>query len=74
MADELVGWTIFERPRDFPEGYVVKRWTSRPDGTVDDLVKQFASTLQQARAQVPPGLTCLPRFFDDDPAILEVWL
>lgn len=34
----------------------------------------LGDSLEQIRAQLPPGLTCLGRQDDDEPVIEEVWL
>jgi hypothetical protein len=34
----------------------------------------LATTLEEIRKQVPPGLFRLRRFADDDPCIVEVWV
>lgn len=68
-------WTIYERPLDYPAGYVVRRWHVLPEGQMQaDLAAQYAGTLEEARATIPPGLVRLGRAPADDPSILEVWL
>lgn len=63
-------WTIYERPKDHPEGYVARRFESIMP-TNDMLVGELEGlrdTLSQA------GLFCVPRSADDEPPIVETWL
>jgi hypothetical protein len=68
-------FVIYNRPRDFPAHVVVRRhlvgsgW-AKPDETPLAVVR----TVAEARAALPPGLTCLGRNSADDPCIIEVWV
>lgn len=68
----LTQYTIYERPRDYPEGFVVRAWHIMP-GRAEPGEARTASTLEEARALVPPGLICFARTPDDDPTIVETW-
>jgi hypothetical protein len=81
IHDELPMWTIYKRPRDFPESFVVRRSVlfcgNHPQAgevVADEQPTAVASTLEDVRARLPAGLHCLPRYAEDDPCILEVWL
>jgi hypothetical protein len=65
-------YVIYEKPRDYPGGFVVRGFSVGP-GIVPDRVAQYAQTLDAARELVPPGLFRLPRWPDDEPQIVEVW-
>jgi hypothetical protein len=68
-------YTIYERPLDYPSGYVVRMWTVGPGGTIEpSRFADYAPTLDQARACLPDGLYRLEREPGDDPAILETWI
>lgn len=67
-------WTIYHNPSDFPGLYVVRRSTVGAAGIVPDKVASVASTLEEARRFVPPGLVFIARQSADDPVIVEVWL
>jgi len=70
---ELLLWTIYERPRDFPRHYVARpHRTMRDPGPLD--VYLLADSLEGIRAQLPNGLHCLTRADGDEPQILETWL
>ncbi len=67
-------FTIYERPTDFPNHFVVRR-SIICMGVVSPVVDVYlAPTLEQARQLVPPHLVRIPRFPDDEPQIVEVWL
>lgn len=77
MDHVLPFWTIYERPADYPQGFVVRRsWVVR--GRLDPLPElgplQVHSTLDQARASLPDGLNCLGRQPTDDSVIVESWV
>lgn len=67
-------WTVSERPRDYPQGFLARRWAVTQDGAIptEDVVK--APTLAECRAGLPRGLVPMPRHDDDAAAIVEVWL
>lgn len=71
----LTQYTIYERPRDYPDGYVVRAWHIVRGHTepVADPGAWHVPTLEQARAVIPPGLFRLGRQPGDDENILEVW-
>lgn len=69
----LMMWTVYERPTDFPNSFVARRWRVTAEGAVatGDLV--LAGTLERIREALPPGLYRLPREAEDDPVIVETW-
>lgn len=80
-------YTIYERPRDYPEGYVVRKWRVLPGKLVNAGVHAKTATLEEARRSLPAGLTCLGRDVIagqteggktviqlDDQCIVETWL
>jgi hypothetical protein len=67
-------WTIYAHPKDYPQGYVVRRCQALAGVVAHDLHAQTAGDLQAARLHVPPGKVCIGRQPDDDPVIVEVWL
>lgn len=73
LSDGLIIWTLYERPLDYPNGYVVRRSVSSAAGIVNDLVAQYAPTLELAMRLAPPGLFWMPRQPGDDPCILGTW-
>jgi hypothetical protein len=71
----MTQWVIYDHPSDHPDGYVLRAAFIGKDHTVTvDSVAWFAKKIEVLRMIVPPGLHCMPRFENDDPAILEVWI
>lgn len=66
-------WTIYDHPMDFPQEFVARRHDVTRQGPVptDDVVT--GGTLEEVRAQIPPGLFCTPRSESDDSVIVETW-
>jgi len=73
LNGELIVWTIYEAPDDFPDGFVTRPWTTTADGPVPGMA-HLSATLDAAREAVPPGLFRLDRSPEDDPKIVESWL
>lgn len=74
MIGTLIMWTIYCRPRDFPNAYVVRRWSVRAGVAIPDPEPTaVTATLSLARSQIPDGLYCLRRDPADEAAIVETW-
>lgn len=69
-------WVIYEHPTDQPDFYVVRRQWATEDGEVHKDRRAYGfRDLERARLFLAEkGLTCLPRFPEDDPVIVETWL
>jgi len=72
----LVMWTIYDRPTDFPEDYVARRWVIDAHGAcATDRILVSKHDLQWLREQmIDMHLTVLPRSDGDAPCIVETWL
>lgn len=69
-------WTIYDHPRDFPEGYIARRWDLM-DGQEEPVWTPnvfTAMTLEGVREQLPWGLVPFGRNPGDAPSIVETWL
>lgn len=69
----LEQFTIYDRPKDFPSGFVVRRWEIDRSQIIPRNA-EFFHTLADARKSIPPGLMCLHRAPNDDPRVVEVWI
>ena len=70
MAKKLEMWVIYERPKDFPDKFVARRWdNSRP--TQDTIVE---NSLKEVRSKLPPWMIRFPRNESDDACIVETWM
>lgn len=71
-AGELLIWTVYAYPTDYPDRYV-----ARPYGAVVGhplKVVLVADALDDLRGMIPRGLVALTRNTKDDPCIVESWL
>jgi hypothetical protein len=68
-------FVIYERPSDFPEHFVLRRWVVvKPGEAHASLSAKFFDTLEEARDAVPPGRIRTERTKHDDPTIVETWI
>ena len=75
MSEALSMWTVYDHPRDYPRGFIARRFVVDDGGaratrdvlTNDDLFALRAQLLAR-------GLTVITRMPADDPKIVEVWL
>jgi hypothetical protein len=72
--NNLSVYAIYERPRDHPTGYVVRKYVAKPGVVKIGEVIGTAPTLDDARKLVPANLNKFDRHPVDDKAIVETWL
>lgn len=70
----LFMWVVYERPLDYPDYFVIRRWWMEAGKVWADPECALFETLEEARASLPEGLYCLGRNACDQPQIREVWL
>lgn len=71
--DALPMWVVTFNSSDRPGCYAARLHMTLPEHVVTNAVI-VGQTLDDVRAALPEGLTCLARAADDDPVIVEVWL
>lgn len=71
---QLLIWTIYDHPTDYPEWFVAKPHIIRPKTSGPMPMHLMATTLDTLRLMLPDGLTRLGRQLNDDPFIIEVWV
>lgn len=71
---QLLIWTIYDHPLDFPDCFVARPQIIRPKTSGPMPMHLMAKELDALRALLPDGLTCLKRDPSDDPFIIEVWV
>lgn len=72
---ELSCWTIYERPRDYPNCYVARRFALKegePNPTTEHLISHNLEALRGFMQR--NGLALIPRSEGDDPVIVETWM
>jgi hypothetical protein len=63
-------WTIYKRPRDYPNSFVVRLFRN----AVPTNVCYIAPTLEQARDYIPPDKQMLDPHPNDPITIMETWI
>lgn len=72
---ELLIYTIYDHPHDYPDHFVVRRKKIINGFPVtDESFKGFADTLEEARLHIPPGLYRLERDPSDYLSIVESYI
>jgi hypothetical protein len=67
----LTIWTIYDRPKDHPDGFIARRFEAGHGPTEDTLTGE----LEELRASFwKAGLMRLSRQTDDEPQIVESWV
>lgn len=74
MNQSLPMWVIYDRPKDYPRHFVVRRHLAGAGVVTADTDCQLADTLEEARKLIPPGLFNLGRSPHDEAQIVEVWV
>jgi len=69
-------WTVYDRPRDFPDSHVARRFEcggghTEPVAT-RDVIKGDLPAIRDALSRC--GLVCLSRNDSDEPQIVESWV
>ncbi len=70
-GDVLV-WTIYERPADFPDHYIARPFSIRSGGPLNQYL--LADDLSAIRHLLPAGLVRYDRHAKDHAEIVETWL
>lgn len=78
----MIGWTIYERPSDFPTQYVARKWTTAGGVIMSsddffahadlDAVRRFV--VETSAKETGSYPVRFPRSPQDDAVILETWL
>lgn len=68
-------WTIHERPKDYPTGFVAKMFELSAAGRQPTQYAIRSEELEPIREKLSrAGLACLPRDDSDGPQIVESWI
>lgn len=74
MQEALVIYTIYDHPSDYPDNFVVRRWSVVGGNVKPDDSCILANSLEEARSGFNPGMTRIPRLPQDDQVIVELWI
>lgn len=73
LSDYVQIWTVYERPTDYPDGFVARlHVVGKVTGPTT--LAHFGPTLDSVRTQLPPGLVRIARHGTDDARIVESWI
>lgn len=72
-SSALTMYTIYERPDDYPELFVVRESFVTQAGVIQGKIMGLATTLSEARAFVPDDLYRQPRLPGDLSSVVESW-
>ncbi len=67
-------FVVYWNPKDYPNQFVVRRWLSGREAPEPKEVCAVGLTLDEVRGKLPPNLYRQPRYLNDDPCIVEVWI
>ena len=72
---ELVMWTIYDHPRDFPNCFVARKQRIRGNGIEHTAEVVQSDSLGKLRARFRRmGLVAIARHPNDDPVVVECWI
>jgi hypothetical protein len=70
----ITQYAIYDHPPDYPDSFVVREWYVSGEG-VEAGPARTATTLEEARALLPDGVTKIADHNIEDPAnLIEVWM
>lgn len=69
-------WAVYERPRDFPDEIVCRRWTVQAGSVVPDpdIFLRSRSIAEIERQLAAQGRVQIPNPRDQEPQIVSVWI
>ena len=70
----LMIWVIYDHPRDFPDGYVLRPQALVEGVLIVSAVAWSAATPDKLEAILPAGVTRIGPQEGDDPVIMSVWI
>lgn len=77
-AHDMMLWTVYDHPLDYPDVFVARLWSMRTGQPVEGAPVLTAATLDQLRGDIQHAtdyvLCCMARAPEDDPRIVESWL
>jgi hypothetical protein len=68
-------WVIYDRPKDFPDGYVLRAQWATKGGITASQEAWYSKTIDNLHSLLPMwALTRMGPYPGDDPCIAEVWM
>lgn len=76
LEDSIHFYVIYERPSDYPGGFVMRGHAVLKDGS--HVVRRepvaWSQDYESVAMYIPNGTVCIPRSEGDDPCIKESWM
>lgn len=70
----MIYYVIYYKPLDFPNHWVVRKFTMHSNMSVEAHEPKLFTTLNASRESIPKGRVCFLRNDEDDPVIIETWI
>lgn len=67
-------YTIYDAPEDFPNHFVMRRHRIVPNEVIPEYTAGLYTSLEEARADIPPSCVNLGREPHDESQIVETWI
>lgn len=67
-------YVLYKKPLDYPQGYVLRRWTITEGKSVPHEGGWRGYTKEDLEELVPNDMVWTPRHVTDDPCIEGVWI
>lgn len=64
---------IYFNPSDYKDLYVAREFKVLPGEVIPQEIVAIEKTLEEIRKHIPSGMTCMGRFDNDDPVVVETW-
>jgi hypothetical protein len=72
-GEDLILWTVYDHPSDYPAHFVLRGYSTRKDVTLP-WCALFESLDELRQEMIEAGRVCLDREPGDDPVIVETWI
>lgn len=66
-------WVVYERPSDYPNHFIARRWDVLKQAEPTQHVIKAESLEHVREVMIDMGLVCMMRQPEDEPQIVEVW-
>jgi hypothetical protein len=72
---KLEWWVVYDHPKDFPDGYIARKFLVTAEGAGPTDVVMWSDKLEEVQDFLENlGLVKLARDPSDDPVIVESWI
>ena len=73
--EQLTIWTIYDKPKDYPHGFIARKFLASRDSLVPTQSIMICSNIEPIQQELEAnGFAKVSRDFADQPSIVESWL